>query len=251
MTMCKTCGYLQIYTKVHHIRLLAKDKMVMKVIDIWDPEEQREHNIINAASIKRDKDAGVWRILRQNAKDRTIEEMVFTITGAIFVTDIPPVMKETRKRRYHVHNQGDTSYGGKRVQGRGIRELETGYGDDELLFQTQKQFEQRGRKPIAANVDPVGVLAKIAQRKSIHTEENIVCYFRGGREEKIHDGKATDIPVSDTDKGIKDNILIRLIHRKPIWTGEMWRVCQLQLMRMKRKIDFEEDEDEDEYAGGR
>ncbi|KAK0435237.1 uncharacterized protein EV420DRAFT_1754142 [Desarmillaria tabescens] len=190
--------------------------MVTKVIDIRDPEEQRECNIINAASIKQDKDTGVWRILRQNAKDGTIEEMVFTITGAIFAMDIPPVMKETR--------------------------------DDEPLFQTQKQFEQRGRKPIAANVDPAGVLTKIVQRKLIHTEENIMCYFREGREEKIHDGKATDILVSDTDEGIKDNVLIRLIHRKPIWTGEMWRVCRLQLMRMKRKIGFEEDEDEDEYA---
>ncbi|KAK0439475.1 uncharacterized protein EV420DRAFT_1769403 [Desarmillaria tabescens] len=64
----------------------------------------KEHNIINAASIKRDEDAGVWRILRHNVKDGTIEEMVFTITGTIFAMDIPPVMKETRmlkeKTRY-------------------------------------------------------------------------------------------------------------------------------------------------------
>lgn len=52
--------------------------------------------MISAASIKQDNDAGVWHIIRHNINKGAVEEMVFTLTGAIFAMDLPPVTKETR-----------------------------------------------------------------------------------------------------------------------------------------------------------
>ncbi|KAK0469128.1 uncharacterized protein EV420DRAFT_1633559 [Desarmillaria tabescens] len=62
----------------------------------------KDNEFIKSASIKRDDEAEVWRIIKQSEDKGTMEEMVFTITGAIYMMDLPPVAKETRAQKEKV-----------------------------------------------------------------------------------------------------------------------------------------------------
>ncbi|KAK0434996.1 uncharacterized protein EV420DRAFT_1488276 [Desarmillaria tabescens] len=104
----------------------------------------KDNEFVKPASIKRDDEAGVWRIIKQSEDEGTMEEMVFTITGAIYAMDLPLVAKETRAQKEKVG----------------------------FLSQLCNSTNNKEGIPFSNDVDLAGILAKIAQQKWIHTEDN-------------------------------------------------------------------------------
>ncbi|KAK0449817.1 uncharacterized protein EV420DRAFT_1646817 [Desarmillaria tabescens] len=157
----------------------------------------KDNDFIKSASIKRDDEVGVWRIIKQSEDDGTMEEMVFTIMGAIYAMDLPPVAKETRAQKEKVRflsqsvwlvGLGSESFDNamdaiRSMQVMGEREFRDGELEHWKPIPRNTTNDEEGI-PFPNDVDPVGILAKMAQRKWIHTEDNEVQYYRGVMDER-------------------------------------------------------------------
>ncbi|KAK0457946.1 uncharacterized protein EV420DRAFT_1764467 [Desarmillaria tabescens] len=148
----------------------------------------KDNEFVKSASIKRDNEAGVWRIIKQSEDEGMMEEMVFTITGAIYAMDLPPVAKEMRAQKEKVgflimgereFRDGELKHWKPMsMKGLDVIELSNRY------FRLRNSTNDEEGIPFSNDVDPAGILAKIVQRKWIHTEDNEVRYYRGVMDER-------------------------------------------------------------------
>ncbi|PBK92318.1 hypothetical protein ARMGADRAFT_1031192 [Armillaria gallica] len=264
----------------------VKDKMHLSRV-------MSEPHVIGTAGIKQNKDMGMWRIMQQNTKEDMLEEMVFMMTGAIFAMDLPPITKETRMLKKKMRFLSSKSFDDavstiKVMQVMGEQEFKEGelkkwkpvaVRGFETVDLSNQYFRPRNSSnedkgiPIAPDVDPSGILGRIVMRKWIHTEDNIVCYYReivdeGGKKRYV-EAKLQIFRVGDIVKAqcfmvfIKTNedtarmkVILRalaLINCDHSLKGNADRKNATNMpgptvMRMKRKIGFKEEEDKDNYA---
>ncbi|KAK0455523.1 uncharacterized protein EV420DRAFT_1481368 [Desarmillaria tabescens] len=287
---------------------IAKDKLHLSRV-------MKDNGRINAASIRRDEDAGVWRIVRQNANDESTKETVFTITGAIFAMDLPPVMKETRstrmlkeKARFLSQSVPLIGLGSKRFDEAvsAIKEIqvmgECEFRDGELeewkpvtvkgyemveltnrYFRPKTSANEEEEIPIGADIDPAGVLRRIAQRKWIHMEDNVVRYYRGMIDDEgkkryvtvkpqifpvgnVVEAQCSMVFMRNNEGTARMKTILRALALVNCDHSSEERTNQIHpqkanadrrnaenmpapaATRIKRKIGFEEDDDEDDYA---
>ncbi|KAK0436834.1 uncharacterized protein EV420DRAFT_1770234 [Desarmillaria tabescens] len=127
----------------------------------------KDNEFVKSASIKRDDEAGVWRIIKQSEDEGTMEEMVFTITGAIYVMDLPLVAKEMRAQKEKVRFliMGEREFRDGELEhwkpmsmkGLDVIELSNRY------FKLCNSMNNEEGIPFSNNIDPAGILAKIVQ----------------------------------------------------------------------------------------
>ncbi|KAK0433173.1 hypothetical protein EV421DRAFT_1741773 [Armillaria borealis] len=237
-----------------------------------------------------------------NMQEDALEEMVFTMTGAIFAMDLPPITKEMRmlKEKMRFLSQsvrlvglGSKSFDNtvsaiKAMQVMGEQEFREGKLEEWKLvaakgFETVDLLNQYFRPrnssnedegiPIAADVDPSGILGRIAQRKWIHTEDNVIRYYRGivdeGGKKRYMEAKPQIFRVGDIVE-VQCSMVFMKTNESMAKMKAILRALALincdhsskanadrknaenmpapAVMRMKRKIGFEEEEDEDVYA---
>ncbi|KAK0491753.1 hypothetical protein EDD18DRAFT_1358540 [Armillaria luteobubalina] len=167
-----------------------------------------DKNAISNMYIKKDDDAGTWRIVRHGNNKGAVEEIVFTITGAINMLDLPPVTRETRNQKEKARflsqticltglgSEGfeDTVNAIKVMQQMGEWEFKEGELEDwkpsvvqgytvvELLnqyFRPHTASNKEESVPFSTDVDPEGILGRLMQHKLMHMDDNIVSYFKG------------------------------------------------------------------------
>ncbi|KAK0470185.1 uncharacterized protein EV420DRAFT_1634600 [Desarmillaria tabescens] len=145
----------------------AKDKLHLSWV-------MKEHNVIKSASIKRDEDAGMWRIIRKTAGEGAIEEVVFTMTGAIYAMDLPPVTKETShgqdaKRESEIPKPNESANDGREFREGEMEEWKpTKVKNLDVVELSNRYFRPRNNSneediPFSPDVDLMGILVKIAQ----------------------------------------------------------------------------------------
>ncbi|KAK0500119.1 hypothetical protein EDD18DRAFT_1102303 [Armillaria luteobubalina] len=168
----------------------------------------QDKNAISNAYIKKDDDVGTWRIVRHGNNKGAVEEIVFTITGAINMLDLPPITRETRnqkeKARFLSQTIRLTGLGSKGfedavnaikvVQQMGEQEFKEGELEDwkpsvvqgytivELsnrYFRPHTASNEEESVPFSTDVDPEGILGRLMQHKLMHMDNNIVSYFKG------------------------------------------------------------------------
>ncbi|SJL16900.1 uncharacterized protein ARMOST_20430 [Armillaria ostoyae] len=143
-----------------------------------------------------DEDVQCWRLVMQKGTGDETEEMIFTATGAIGAMDLPPVLKETPSMKDKVQfmsqavtlmGLGSTRFKGsvealREIGRKGEREFRQGYDAIEL---SNQYFCPRGKDyrgedlTLSPDVDPNGILRRVAGDNMVHTEDNEVSYFRG------------------------------------------------------------------------
>ncbi|KAK0433368.1 hypothetical protein EV421DRAFT_1741671 [Armillaria borealis] len=239
-----------------------------------------------------DEDAQCWRLVQKGAGDKT-EEMIFT-TGAIGAMDLPPVLKETPSMKDKVRfmsqvvtltGLGSTRFKGsvealKEIGRKGEREFRQGYDAIEL---SNQYFRLRGKDyrgedlTLSPDVDPNGILRRVAGDNMVHTEDNEVSYFRGMIENgkkryvkvkpqmfrigDIVEAQCSVVFVKCKGAGIRMKVILRALvlvnceysmdtdraRRKSITIGASMTNSQ----KMKRKIGFEYSDDEEIAEGKR
>ncbi|KAK0224277.1 hypothetical protein IW262DRAFT_1459341 [Armillaria fumosa] len=167
----------------------------------------KDNKAISDAYIKKDEDAGTWRIVRHGNKG-AVEEIVFTITGVINMLDLPPITREMRNQKEKARflsqticltglgSKGfeDTVQAIKMVQQMGEREFKEGELEDWKLsvvqgckvvelsnqyFRPHMASNEEESVPFSTDVDLEGILGRLMQHKLMHMDDNIVSYFKG------------------------------------------------------------------------
>ncbi|KAK0493411.1 hypothetical protein EDD18DRAFT_1356862 [Armillaria luteobubalina] len=173
----------------------------------------KDQKAISNMYIKKDKDTGAWRIIRHGRTEGAVEEIVFTITGAINMLDLPPVTRETRSQKEKVRflNQSipltglgsggfeDAVKAIRVVQQMGECKFKEGELEDwkpmlvqgftivELLnryFRPRTPSNKEESVLFSTDVDPEGVLSRLMHHKLMHMDDNIICYFKAKIDEK-------------------------------------------------------------------
>ncbi|PBK65102.1 hypothetical protein ARMSODRAFT_978521 [Armillaria solidipes] len=254
---------------------VVKDKMHLSRV-------LKEHTIIRSATIQRDEDAGVWRIVCQNADDGTLEEMVFTITGALMQKEKTRFLSQSVQLVGLGSNMFDNVVAAiKEIQVMGEREFREGEMEEwkptmAKEFVTVDLTNDEEGIPISQDVNPAGILAKMAQHRWIHTEDNVVRYYRGTLDDE---GKKRYVPakpqmfrVGDivevqcslvfmkTNEGaVRMKLILRALalvnsNHSSKANADRRNAVNTQspsILRMKRKIGFEEEEDDEGYVGAK
>ncbi|SJL13219.1 uncharacterized protein ARMOST_16658 [Armillaria ostoyae] len=238
-----------------------------------------------------DGDVQCWRLMMQKGAGDETEEMIFTATGAIGAMDLPPVLKETPSMKDKVRfmsqavtltGLGSTQFEGsvealKEIGRKGEREFRQGYNAIELL---NRYFHPRGKDyredlTLSPDVDPNGILRRVAGDNMVHTEDNEVSYFRGmieNRKKRYVKAKPQMFRIGDIVEaqcsvvfmkckgaGIRMKVILRALalvnceysmdadraRRKSITIGASMTNSQ----KMKRKIGFEYSDDEEIAEG--
>ncbi|KAK0491719.1 hypothetical protein EDD18DRAFT_1358492 [Armillaria luteobubalina] len=185
---------------------------------------EQDAKLLHGVSVEYEADAQVWRLAKGE------DELVFTITGAIASMDLPPITRETHsmreKLRFLSQSVTLTGCGGvefeqivanlKDIHARGEREFRQGqlldwmptqvHGSNAIelsnrYFQrkTSSSTQSNGIQ-IGRNVDPNGILRKLAGDKLEHTEDNEVKYYQGvaeGEKKRYVETKPQVFRVSD------------------------------------------------------
>ncbi|KAK0438271.1 hypothetical protein EV421DRAFT_1906806 [Armillaria borealis] len=151
----------------------------------------KDQQALDNVGIVHDKDDQVWRLSR-GPEDGGIDEVVFMVMGAIAWVDLPPVYRDIGYARENTLPQpGSDHYKPwKRHVQKRHREHERGekQGRERLLAGAagglearpiSRKSEQEDGVPLMEDIDPNGVLARLAGVNLIHTEDNVVKYFRG------------------------------------------------------------------------
>ncbi|KAK0506574.1 hypothetical protein EDD18DRAFT_1097840 [Armillaria luteobubalina] len=168
----------------------------------------KDKKAISNAYIKKDDDAGTWRIVRHGSNEGTVKEIMFTMTRAINTLDLPPITRETRNQKEKVRFLSQsirlTGLGSKGfedavkaikiVQQMGEQEFKEGELEDwkpavmqgctviELsnrYFRPCNASNKEESVPFSMDLDPEGILGKLMQHKLMHMDNNIVSYFKG------------------------------------------------------------------------
>ncbi|PBK63511.1 hypothetical protein ARMSODRAFT_1057936 [Armillaria solidipes] len=223
-----------------------------------------------------DEDAQCWRLVMQKGAGDETEEMIFT-TGAIGTMDLPPAVTLT--------GLGSTRFEGlvealKEIGQKGEREFRQGYDAIEL---SNRYFRPRGKDyrgedlTLSPDVDPNGILKRVAGDNMVHTEDNEVSYFRGMIENgkkryvkakpqifrigDIVEAQCSVVFVKCKGAGIRMKVILRALalvnceysmdadraRRKNITIGASMTNSQ----KMKCKIGFEYSDDEEIAEGKR
>ncbi|KAK0492680.1 hypothetical protein EDD18DRAFT_1108686 [Armillaria luteobubalina] len=168
----------------------------------------QDKNAISDTYIKKDDDAGTWRIVRHGNNEGAVEEIVFMIMGVINTLDLPPITRETRNQKekarflsqtIHLTGLGSEGFEDvvnviKVVQQMGEREFKEGEVEDwkpsvvqgytvvELLnqyFRPRTASNEEESVPFSMDVDLEGILGRLMQHKLMHMDNNTVSYFKG------------------------------------------------------------------------
>ncbi|PBK87599.1 hypothetical protein ARMGADRAFT_1034528 [Armillaria gallica] len=130
-----------------------------------------------------DDDAKCWRLVRQQEAHDEMEEMIFTVTGAIGSIDLPPILKETL-----IHFEGMVK-ALKEIGQKCKREFWQGKLQEWMPSKVQgyvtiqlsnQYFQPRGQDyrgvdlSLSANMDSKGILRCMAGENMVHTEDNEV-----------------------------------------------------------------------------
>ncbi|PBK59902.1 hypothetical protein ARMSODRAFT_1027029 [Armillaria solidipes] len=232
-----------------------------------------------------DEDAQCWRLVMQKGTGDKTEEMIFTATGAIGAMDLPPVLKETPSMKDKVRFMSQavtlTGLGSTRFEGsEWTPSMVQGYDAIEL---SNRYFRPRGKDyrgedlMLSPDVDPNGILRRVAGDNMVHTEDNEVSYFRGMIENgkkryvkakpqmfrigDIVEAQCSVVFVKCKGAGIRMKVILRALalvnceysmdadraRRKSITIGASTTNSQ----KMKRKIGFEYSDDEEIAEGKR
>ncbi|KAK0465733.1 hypothetical protein IW261DRAFT_1598537 [Armillaria novae-zelandiae] len=143
---------------------VAKDKYHLAGIH---QSREQDAKLLHGISVEYEADAQVWRLAKGE------DELVFTITGAIVSMDLPPITRETQGKREFCQGQL-LDWMLTQVHGSNAIELSNRYFQRKTSSWTQSSRMQIGR-----NVDPNGILCKLAGDKLEHTEDNKVKYYQG------------------------------------------------------------------------
>ncbi|KAK0477528.1 hypothetical protein IW261DRAFT_1565805 [Armillaria novae-zelandiae] len=255
----------------------------------------KDPEVLDGVSVEKDDTENVWRLVRDD-NDGGREELVFMATGAIISKDLPPIALSNNKIRFlsqyiQLSGMGSTEFDNtivalKGLQQLGEREFQEGevkewtqltmQGQDTIKFLNHyfmpcSQTIEGDSIPFPIDVDPNGVLQRLAGMQWIHAEDNEVRYYRGvmnGGKKRYIVAKPQTFRVGDIVKvqtsmvfvkdkrgRVKMKTILRAIamvncdismradrERKQAVAG----MAIMSLSRMKRKIGFEEDEKEEE-----
>ncbi|KAK0216370.1 hypothetical protein IW262DRAFT_1464909 [Armillaria fumosa] len=264
----------------------------------------KDNKAISDAYIKKDEDTGTWRIIR-HGNEGAVEEIVFTITGAINTLDLPPITRETRNQKEKARflsqtirltglgSEGfeDTVQAIKMVQQMGEQEFKEGELEDwkpsvmqgcmvvELsnrYFRPRTASNEEESVPFSTDVDPEGILGRLMQHKLMHTDNNIVSYFKGEIDDRgkkrctvakpqifwvgdIVEAQCSMVFLKSNNSAVRLKAILRAIalvncdHLMQASNNRKNATDQLgpTAVRMKRKIGFANDTDEDEYEGAK
>ncbi|KAK0499314.1 hypothetical protein EDD18DRAFT_1102686 [Armillaria luteobubalina] len=241
----------------------------------------KDQKAISNMYIKKDEDTGAWRIVRSGRTEGALEEIVFTITDAINMLDLPPLTRETRGFK-------DAVKAIRMIQQMGEHEFKEGELEDwkPMLMQGFTVIELSNRYfrpctlsneeesvPFSTDVDPEGVLSRLMHCKLMHMDNNIICYFKAKIDEKgkkkytiakpqiFHVGDIVEAQCSVVFlKGNSGAVQLKLASgagktlilevqqassdRKSV-TDQPGKV----VVRMKRKIGFRDNTEDDKYEG--
>ncbi|KAK0222348.1 hypothetical protein IW262DRAFT_1296908 [Armillaria fumosa] len=226
----------------------------------FDKGHQQDQKPISDAYIQKDKDAGAWRIVQCGSNEVAVEEIVFTITGAINSLDLPLVTRETRTQKEKARFLSQTIH----LTGLGS----TGFEDSVKAI---KVMQQMGECPARC---PEGILARLMQQKLMHTDDNIVSYFKGEIDERgkkrytiakpqifwagdIVEAQCSMVFLKSNNSVVKLKVVLRAValvncdHSMQASSDRKNATDQPgpTMVRMKRKIGFSNDMDKDEYEG--
>ncbi|SJL08157.1 uncharacterized protein ARMOST_11520 [Armillaria ostoyae] len=164
--------------------------------------------------LQKDDDEHVWCLVKKQGDDE-MEEMVFACNGVIGDADLPPVIRTLGSMRENTFMMAqsvtvmglgcqsfeDTILTLQEIRLTAEREFKTGmlekwnagayrgfpvFALSNRYFCTLKDGAHQEEVPFSKDVDPVGILQRLARNDLIHTEENEVQYFKSSVDE---DGK--------------------------------------------------------------
>ncbi|KAK0443655.1 uncharacterized protein EV420DRAFT_1649118 [Desarmillaria tabescens] len=173
------------------------------------------------------------------------------MTGAIYTMDLPPVTKETRMQKEKVRFLSQTV----QLIGLGSKGPWNNSNEEDI--------------PFSPDVNSMGILAKIAQQKWVHTEDNEVGYFRGLIDEAgkkryvtvkpqmlrigdIMEAQCSMVFMKTNDGVAKTKLILRAIalansdhsSKANAERRNMANTPSQSVVKMKRKISFEDEEDD-------
>ncbi|KAK0218415.1 hypothetical protein EDD85DRAFT_961684 [Armillaria nabsnona] len=152
----------------------------------------RDMGGLDGVYVELDDGEQTWHLAKKDKETGESKEMVFMATGALVHMDLPPITRETmgmkEKLRFLSQSITITGFGGhsfdhaikaiKEIQRTGEREFHQGQLQEWSPSKAQSKSEQEIGTPIGQDVDPRGVLARLAGSNLIHMEENGVNYYR-------------------------------------------------------------------------
>ncbi|KAK0460837.1 hypothetical protein IW261DRAFT_1633520 [Armillaria novae-zelandiae] len=148
-------------------------------------------------SLQKDMDDSVWQLVKGNRDD--VEELVFSCTGVMCEANLPPIDKAfTLSQSITVTGLGCASFNDaiatlQEMKLTAEREFKHGMLDkwtpstyrgfptftlSNQYFRTVKEGAQHEAIPFSNDVDPVGILQRLGKTDMVHTEDNIVQYFK-------------------------------------------------------------------------
>ncbi|KAK0435847.1 hypothetical protein EV421DRAFT_1908344 [Armillaria borealis] len=162
--------------------------------------------VLGDVMLQKDDDEHVWQLMKKQGDDE-MEELVFACNGVIADANLPPIVRTPGI----AHNKAITMAQSVTVTGLGChtfddaivmlqeirltaeREFKSGMLDkwspttyhgfpafvlSNRYFRTQKEGGQHKEVIFSKDVDPVGILQRLAKNDLIHTEENEMQYFK-------------------------------------------------------------------------
>ncbi|KAK0481168.1 hypothetical protein EDD18DRAFT_1113019 [Armillaria luteobubalina] len=160
---------------------------------------------MSEVSLQKDADDSIWRLVKGNGDDA--EEMVFSCTGIMCKANLPPVV---RTPSITITGLGCASFDNAIATLQEIKltaesEFKHGMLDkwtpstyrgfpmftlSNRYFQTVKEGAQHEAVPFSNDVDPVGILQWLGKTDVVHTEDNVVQYFKANTDDE---GKRSNI----------------------------------------------------------
>ncbi|KAK0462185.1 hypothetical protein IW261DRAFT_1628710 [Armillaria novae-zelandiae] len=152
---------------------------------------------MSEVSLQKDTDDSVWRLVKGNGDN--IEELVFSCTGVMCEANLPPIDKAfTLSQSITVTGLGCASFNDviatlQEMKLTAEREFKHGMLDkwtpstyrgfpvftlSNRYFRTVKEGAQHEAVPFSNDVDPVGILQRLGKTDMVHTEDNVVQYFK-------------------------------------------------------------------------
>ncbi|KAK0484114.1 hypothetical protein EDD18DRAFT_1112166 [Armillaria luteobubalina] len=166
---------------------------------------------MSEVSLQKDADDSIWWLVKGNRDDA--EEMVFSCTGIVCKANLPPVVRTPSVGRdkaivlsqsITITGLGCASFDNaiatlQEIKLTAEREFKHGMLDkwtpstyrgfpafmlSNQYFWTMKEGAQHEAIPFSNNVDPVGILQRLGKTDVVHTEDNVVQYFKANTDDE-------------------------------------------------------------------